>query len=191
MLAVALPFIWTGVVLTLRRLRAIGLSPWLVVFFFLPVVNLVFFLLLSLVPSRQDGDSQESPPRGRLGSALDRLIPASALGSAAMAVLLTLPFEAAAVALSVKALGTYGWSLFVALPFCHGLAAVLLYGYHRPRSYATCIGVAATSIILLGIALFGLAIEGVICLVMAWPIAAALSARLGSLQSRGSRTPSQ
>ena len=181
MLAVALPFIWTGVVLTLRRLRAIELSPWLVVFFFLPVVNLVFFLLLSLVPSKQGEEGHDSRPGGKLGSALDRLIPDSPLGSAAMAVLLTLPFELGAIALCVRGLGTYGWSLFVALPFCHGLAAVLLYGYHRPRSYATCIGVAVTSIIFLGVAMFGFAIEGVICLVMAWPIASVLACMGGSV----------
>ncbi len=177
----ALPFIWVGVVLTLRRLRAIRLPVWLVIFFFLPVINLVFFLLLSIVPTRQVEDPHRLPPGGRFGSALDRLIPDNALGSAAMAVLLTLPFELAAIALSVRALGTYGWSLFVALPFCHGLAAVLLYGYHRPRSYATCIGVAITSIVLLGCALFALAIEGVICLAIAWPIAAVLACMGGSV----------
>ena len=37
---------------TLRRLRAIGLPLWLVVFFFAPVLNLLFFLLLSTLPSR-------------------------------------------------------------------------------------------------------------------------------------------
>lgn len=181
LLALSLPFIWIGVVLTLRRLRAIGLPVWLVVIFFLPVINLAFFLLLSVMPSRQAGTRHDNRPAGRLGDSLDRLIPESAAGSAAMAVLLTLPFEVGAIALGVKALGTYGWSLFVALPFCHGLAAVLLYGYHRSRSYATCLGVSVLSLVLLGVALFGFAIEGVICLAMAWPIAATLACMGGSV----------
>lgn len=181
LLALSLPFIWIGVVLTLRRLRAIGLPAWLVVFFFLPVVNLAFFIVLSVVPSREAGSHHSMRPGGRIGGALDRMIPDNALGSAAMAVLLTLPFEVGAIALCVKALGTYGWSLFVALPFCHGLAAVLLYGYHRPRSYATCLGVSVLSILLLGVALFGFAIEGIICLAMAWPIAATLAGMGGSI----------
>lgn len=181
LLILALPFIWIGVVLTLRRLRAIGLPIWMVVCFFLPVVNLVFFLLLSVVPTRYASDRHDLPPSGRMATVLDRMIPDNALGSAAMAVLLTLPFEVGAITMCVKALGTYGWSLFVALPFCHGLAAVLLYGYHRPRSYATCLGVSVLSILLLGIALFGFAIEGIICLAMAWPIAATLACMGGSI----------
>lgn len=181
LLVMALPFIWVGVALTLRRLRAIRLPTWLVVFFFLPVINLVFFLLLSILPTRRIGDSQKLQSVGEAANILDRLIPDNAPGSAAMAVLLTLPFELGAIALSVRALGTYGWSLFVALPFCHGLAAVLLYGYHRPRSYATCLGVSVLSILILGAALFGFAIEGVICLVMAWPIATILACMGGSV----------
>ena len=36
LVALAIPFIWVGVVLTLRRLRDIGWPLWLVAFFFLP-----------------------------------------------------------------------------------------------------------------------------------------------------------
>ena len=53
MLALALPFIWVGVVLTLRRLRAVRLPLWLIAIFFLPVINLAFFALLSVLPSRE------------------------------------------------------------------------------------------------------------------------------------------
>src|SRR5262249_50984556 len=54
MLVLALPFIWVGVVLTLRRLRSAGLPLWLVAFFFLPMVNLVFFLVLCILPSGRE-----------------------------------------------------------------------------------------------------------------------------------------
>jgi len=180
LLVLALPFIWIGVVLTMRRLRAIRMPTWLVIFFFLPVINLVFFLLLSILPTRQTGGRQGPQPGGGLSSVLDRLIPDNPVGSAAMAVLLTLLFDLGATALSVHALGTYGWGLFVALPFCHGLVAVLLYGYHRPRSYGSCLGVSALSILIVGVAFFAFAIEGLICLVMAWPIAAILACMGGS-----------
>jgi hypothetical protein len=52
LLTLALPFIVVGVRLTARRLRDAGLPVWLVVFFFVPVVNLVFFLLLCILPGR-------------------------------------------------------------------------------------------------------------------------------------------
>jgi uncharacterized membrane protein YhaH (DUF805 family) len=50
LLAIALPFIWVGVVLTVRRLRSIGLPIGLAVVFFVPAINLLVFLLLSLLP---------------------------------------------------------------------------------------------------------------------------------------------
>src|SRR5579863_10001710 len=64
LLILALPFIWIGVALTLRRLRAVRLPTWLVIFFFLPVINLVFFLLLSIIPTRQAGNTQKPRPGG-------------------------------------------------------------------------------------------------------------------------------
>ena len=41
MLALALPFIWIGTAMTSRRLRSAELPGWLVILFFVPVVNLV------------------------------------------------------------------------------------------------------------------------------------------------------
>src|SRR5580704_4218297 len=52
MLALSLPFIWVGVALTTRRLRAIGMPLWLVVLFFLPYLNLLFFIILCIYPSQ-------------------------------------------------------------------------------------------------------------------------------------------
>ena len=52
MVALSLPFIWVGVVLTIKRLRSAGLSTQLVALFFLPVLNLFFFLVLCLLPER-------------------------------------------------------------------------------------------------------------------------------------------
>src|SRR5688572_13938652 len=43
MLLVSVPFIWTGVILTLHRLRAADLPLGLIVLFFVPLVNLLLF----------------------------------------------------------------------------------------------------------------------------------------------------
>src|SRR5262245_3860935 len=43
MLLISLPFIWTGVALTLHRLRDAGLPPLLVLLFFVPIANLLLF----------------------------------------------------------------------------------------------------------------------------------------------------
>ena len=191
LLAIAIPFIWTGVVLTLRRLRDAGLPLALVVVFFLPVVNLVFFALLCIAPSRLPEGFEALASGGRVRSFLDRAIPEGELQSAALAVLLTLALGAAWTALGTLGFSQYGWGLFVALPFCLGFVAVLFYGYHHPRSYGKCVLVAEISIVLLGAALMALAIEGLICVVMAAPIAmliAAMGASIGYVIQRRPQT---
>ena len=178
LLAMALPFIWVGVVLTLRRLRDAGLPLWLVAVFFLPVINLVFFAVLTVVPSRIPEGPEGFQPLfsgGRLRAFLDRAIPVGEIESAALAVLLTVAVGAAFTALGTLGLAKYGWGLFVALPFCLGLTSVLLYGYHRPRGYASCLLVSTLSVVLLGCALVALAFEGIICVILAAPLALILA----------------
>src|ERR1043165_502203 len=60
MLAIAIPFMTAGVLLTLKRLRSMPLSPWLVLLFFVPVIKIIFFILLCLLPSRE----RAAPARG-------------------------------------------------------------------------------------------------------------------------------
>jgi uncharacterized membrane protein YhaH (DUF805 family) len=181
LLLLALPFIWVGVVLTTRRLRAAGLPLWLVVVFFLPVINLAFFLSLALLPSRPSKGDAGRKTRGRVGALFDRWIPRSAVGSAAMSLLLTLPFGILFTRFGTATLNQYGWGLFVGLPFALGFAAVLLYGYHQPRSYAGCLLVSWFSVLFTALGIFALAVEGLICIVMAAPMAVVLAAIGGSL----------
>jgi uncharacterized membrane protein YhaH (DUF805 family) len=75
MLLLALPFIWTGVALTLRRLRAVGLPAGLVVLFFLPLVNLLFFLILCLLSSGPEEVVPASPRLRRLREIHARIAP--------------------------------------------------------------------------------------------------------------------
>ena len=181
MVALSLPFIWVGVALTLRRLRAALLPPWLVVLFFVPLLNLVFFAVLCGIPSRTgEGAAPERRPKPQ-NALLDRLIPESALGSAAMATTLTVPVGLLLTYFGATVLETYRLGVFVALPFCMGIASVLLYGYHRPRSLASCLGVSLLPPALLGVALVLVAMEGIICLLMAAPIGCVLSVMGGAV----------
>ena len=50
---VALPFMWTGFVLTMRRLRSIAAPLALAALFFVPFVKLFLFAVLSLAPSAE------------------------------------------------------------------------------------------------------------------------------------------
>ena len=178
MVGLSLPFIWVGVVLTLRRCRDAGLPTWLILLFFFPVLNLLFFLILCLLPTRA---AAPEPPAGRRPRYLDRLVPESAFGSAAVAVLLTVLFGLAVTLGSTRLLASYGWGLFVALPFCLGLSAVLLYGHRRPRGFGKCIGMACLSVGVLGLAMLAVAAEGAVCILMAAPLGLALAIMGGSL----------
>jgi len=181
MLGLALPFIWVGVALTARRLRAVRLPTWLVALFFLPVANLVFFLVLSVLPSRPEAAPPALPRTRRFQAFLDRVIPDDPVGSSVMALLITLPLGVGATLLSTSVFVTYGWSLFVGLPFVLGLAAALLHGYHGSRSYGSCLAVSWLSILFTGVILFALAVEGLICIVMAAPMGVVLAAAGGSV----------
>lgn len=173
LLALAIPFIYTGVVLTLRRLRSAGLPVVLVVLFFLPLINLFFFILLAVLPPKPTENIW--PRDSRFSNYLGRLIPRGALGAALMSQLLLIPFGLLACLLSITFLKEYGWGLFVGLPFALGMGAVLIYGYHERRSFGSCLLVQTLSIGFFGLALFALAIEGIICLMMAAPIGWVLS----------------
>jgi uncharacterized membrane protein YhaH (DUF805 family) len=166
MLSVALPFIWAGVTLTLRRLRDVNLPLWVVLLFFVPFLNVIFFFILAAIPSQQSANEESGLP-ARVG----RFIPESKFGSAIFGIALTTILALLEIALSANELANYGWGLFVGVPFFLGLNSSLICGFHRPRSLSTCLMVAMLSVLFVGLALFGFALEGIICLAMAVPLA--------------------
>jgi uncharacterized membrane protein YhaH (DUF805 family) len=170
LVVVAIPFIWIGVVLTLRRLRDANLPLWMVAFFFLPFLNLVFFLILAVIPSASMSMPTRSGSRGFYRS-VSKVVPDGELGSAVMGIVATAVLAVVATMLSARGMGNYGWGLFVGIPFFLGLNSVLIYGFHRPRSLGKCLVVSLLSVALVGAALFAVAIEGLICLLMALPLA--------------------
>src|ERR1700676_3494580 len=175
MVALSLPFIWLGVVLTMKRLRSAGLPTHLLAVFFLPFLNLLFFVILCLWPER-DPSRPQTKVDPRKESSLTRIFPESALGSAAVSLLITVPVGFGAALLGTQVLANYGWGLFVALPFIMGFAAALVFAIPQARTLSGCVGVACLSTILLGAALLALAFEGIVCLIMATPIALPLAA---------------
>jgi len=187
MVAMALPFIWSGVVLTVRRLRDAGLPLWLVKLFFFPFVNLVFFLVLSVLPRAEQGIVQEARAlsgldeevagrqaahhRGWFGRKLDSLLSQNLLVSGATSVLLPLPFAVILVFLGVSVLRHYGWGLFVGIPFALGMVSSVLYGSCVRRTWFECVQVSIVAVTALGAVLLAISAEGFVCLLMAYPIA--------------------
>jgi hypothetical protein len=174
MVAISLPFVWIGVAMTIKRLRSAGLPLSLILLFFVPFLNLAFFLLLCLIPERVSLTENTATSHIR-SSRLAAIVPESASGSALFSPLFTVPAGLAFVTIGTRFLVNYGWGLFVAIPFTMGFAAALSYGIHQPRSLAGCIGVACLSNVLLGLALLAFAFEGIICFILAMPIALPLA----------------
>jgi uncharacterized membrane protein YhaH (DUF805 family) len=179
-LLVSLPFLWIGVAMTVRRLRHAGQPVWLAGLFFVPFVNLLFFLALCFLPKGVLAPAQEGAPWPG-PNALDDLIPRSKLGSAMAAIAMTAAIGLLFVLLGTQVIGAYGWSLFVALPFCLGLFSVLTYSYHEPRNFGSCMSVAVLPVAVLGAVLLVVALEGIICILMAAPLALILAVLGGSL----------
>ena len=181
LVALALPFVALGTWLTLRRLRSAEWSPWLVLLFFVPLVNLAFFAALCIAPPRASADVPAAPePVWR------RFLPASTLGAAfASACIAAALLAAGLVVLASHTLADYGWSVFVAMPFAQGLVAVWLAGARSGRvpSVRAALGLALASLAVTAALLLAFAFEGLICLAFAAPLAIPL-ALAGALAGR-------
>jgi len=172
LLGLALPFLWLGIALCIKRLRSASLPLWLAVLFVVPVVKWILFLALTLVPER--GTSDEGAERQCHG--LGPWFPKSAFGSATLAVALSTLLALGATALGTLALQEYGWGLFVGVPFCLGFFAALIHGARYRRTLSESMLVATLSVAVAGAALVIVAIEGLVCILMAAPLALALAA---------------
>ena len=162
-LAQSIPFIWMGTVLCVKRLRDANLSAGLVLFFFIPFINLLLFILLSAIPS---GNKVKATKR----SFLPRLIPKNKLGSAVFSLGATLVFSSLLMGIFIQFLEAYGWGLFIGIPFFLGFGSVIIYGYHNQLAYRQALGVMVLAVLFFNLLIFILAFEGIICLAMAFPL---------------------
>lgn len=169
----ALPFLWIGISLTMRRAVDAGYSPWLCLLFFVPVVNYVTMLVLSLLPSAPwvaAAPARQVPLDLRLTAALKSI-------AAGLAVALP------TVLISVLVVKGYSGGLFLGTPF--SLGAITAYTHNRsgPRSYRQTLEVVLIALLILSGAIVLFALEGLVCLAMAFPIAA-LAAAAGAILGR-------
>jgi hypothetical protein len=169
LLAWTIPFVWIGASMTFRRVLDAGLKPWMGLVFFVPAVNYPWLLVLCLLPSHSATAAPELAPPAPASGAL-RAIRAAGPGAA---------LGLGATIVSVLAFGTYLAGLFVATPFVVGFVA----GFRAWREgivrRVAVTGVAQLSLLLTAGTLVLFALEGVVCIAMVYPLAAAL-AELGA-----------
>ncbi|UZR93346.1 DUF805 domain-containing protein [Chondrinema litorale] len=166
LLVLSLPFIWLGTVFCVKRLRDVGLPTWLVIFFFIPMLNFLLFLVLAALPT--GNIAMENPDKQP--SFLNAFIPNNKIGSALVSVGLVAFASLLFTIFSVQLLGQYGWGLFVGVPFFTGFASVLLYSYHQPRTYKDSMIVTILSVVFFGAAILLIALEGFLCVMMGAPL---------------------
>jgi uncharacterized membrane protein YhaH (DUF805 family) len=161
--AIAIPFFCVGIALTLRRLRDAGYGTGLIFLFFVPIANLVLFLWLTCAPSSPKPIA-EDVGRGELRGT-------GKSGSAAFGVAIAVTLGFGLAVLGTQVLLVYGWGLFLGLPFFTGFVASWFLNAKTIQSRWSTIAVSVLTPFLIGLALLGFAREGLVCLLMAIPLA--------------------
>lgn len=169
-----LPFLWIGVSLSVRRAIDAGVSPWLGLLFFAPVVSYVFFAAMCVVPSTKGADVVRTDVLQSRRS-WSRALRAMASGLALSLVM---------VGLSVYALETYGLALFFGTPFVIGAVTAFVFARGALVTLAETLKlVLLTMAVIAGVVLM-VQLEGLLCLLMAAPLGVALAAMGGVLGYR-------
>lgn len=169
MTTASIPFIWFGTLLCIKRLRSARLPPWLTIFFFIPLLNFLLFLILSILPP------QISKSEVRKIGLISRMVPRGKIGNITVAIGFTVFIGILITILSANFLKQYGWGLFIGTPFFMSFTSVVLYGFHEPRSFRESVNVSTLSIGIFSLFLFLLAVEGLFCIAMALPLGLILS----------------
>jgi len=174
----ALPFIWIGVTMMMRRAVDAGRSPAWCAGFFVPILNYALMLWLGVLPS--------VPPSAEVSS-VGHQADAERYRSALIGLLGATAVALLAVLVSIVAFGTYGVTLFIGTPFIQGMVVGWAFNRQGIRSASETAGVVWLSLLLVAGAILLFALEGALCLVMALPMAAIL-ALMGGLIGRAIAT---
>ena len=170
LMAWALPFAWIGLAMSVRRAADAGLSPWVGLFFCLPLVNLLVMVALCLPPTAPPPLYEHPAAPARRAAGL------RALGAALLLMIVM-------VFVGIFGLANLGIVLFAGTPFAMGVVTGFGYNASETRTLGSTLGLAMASVAIGGASLLLFAVEGALCLVMAMPLALPLAV-LGALIGR-------
>jgi uncharacterized membrane protein YhaH (DUF805 family) len=158
--AIAIPFFWICVTLTRRRLRDAGKAAGWILLLFVPFANFALFLWMVLSPERLiEGESHE-PCELKMEYRL-----------ALPGVLLAASIGLVLVLFSTRQLIHYGVGLFFGVPFLAGFIASWFLNLKTSHSTGQTVVASISPIGLIAIAMIVFRFEGLVCLVMALPLA--------------------
>jgi uncharacterized membrane protein YhaH (DUF805 family) len=166
LVAIALPFLWIGVSMTMRRAVDAGVSPWIALVFFVPAFNYALMLLFSILSSNPN---VKWPFAARPATVDDRL------KSAMLGVAATLAVTLLTVGMGVYLRRSYSAGLFLGVPFTVGYISSYIYNYGHERPAGQSIVIALASVTMAAGALVLFALEGSVCTVLALPLALAIA----------------
>jgi Polyketide cyclase / dehydrase and lipid transport. len=178
---------WALAALAFRRAANADISEWIAAAAMAPIIQIPVIAYLCIVPARVAGDG---PPVAENDGAQH-----SSWAPAVQGVVAGLAFMLFAVAISTLLFGVYGYGLFVVSPFVIG--AITAYFANRKRDLGArrTAQLVAGAIVLGGIGLVAIALEGSVCIIMASPLGLGV-ALIGGLLGRsiavwGQRPPRQ
>jgi hypothetical protein len=163
---------WALAALSFRRATNANADPWIAAASVVPIVQIPAILFLCLVPAqiRSEDVRVAADSAGHVSWSI-----------AVQGMLAGTTFSVASVALGALVFGTYGYGMFVLSPLMIG--GLTGYLANRPHD----IGTGSTAILALGatglggIALVVVALEGILCLALAFPLTLGLALLGGAL----------
>lgn len=161
-IAWSLPFMWIGLVMSVKRAKDAGISGWIGFLFLFPLLNYLCILMLSILPSK--------PPK-EVESPQKQAEEEHHLRSALMGIAAGLVVSLSMVSLSVFVLKAYAGTLFLTTPMLASCLAAFYFNREAPQSVKATIGISALTLALSGAALLLFALEGLVCIMMAFPLA--------------------
>jgi uncharacterized membrane protein YhaH (DUF805 family) len=185
-LAYGLLVAWVLAALAFRRAADANVSEWIAAAAIVPVIQIPAILLLCVAPSRISG--QPAPLAGDSNNENVRWVPAAQGMIAGIALTLF------SVAVSALVFRVYGYGLFVVSPFIIGAVAAYFANRKNDVGAPTTARIALGATLLGGLSLVATALEGVLCIVMASPLAipaALVGGLLGHSIARLGRRPAR
>jgi uncharacterized membrane protein YhaH (DUF805 family) len=151
---------WALAALAFRRANDANVGGWIAVFAIAPVFQILVIVILCFVPSdREPRASVAGPPE-----------PISILAAAVLGVLAGAGLTLVAVALSTLVFGTYGYALFLLTPFVIGTVCAYIANYRADIGGGQTAFAVTIAVVLGSLTLVAVAVEGLICIIMAAPL---------------------
>lgn len=169
----ALPFIWLGITLTVRRLQDADHSCWLAFLFFVPFLNYLLMAVSAMLPTEPRRNHEYD----------QRSLSRQGFTPAVIGLTVGLAAGIGAVTLAVSVFYQYAATLFFGAPFLMGALTAFFFNRQYRASRQETLWVATLMFVVSAGLTFLIAAEGAICILMAFPLAL-ITGLLGALVGR-------